>query len=428
MAEILKRHSMIYFANAGFDYYELWSQGLVQAASDRRIIDMLIRAPLKEIATIGYIRSYSLKDACKWHLLYEMNKHEEEGEASVRLNFRQNKEISDEEAHYLALDCVTTYLIGEVIGKQATEDTHTLGSIVLTHVRNNGMNVDEQMFSYCEGLLKKDMETYRQQLIQFGFPDPLKKKQKTEMEVLQEGWQSFICSYFQNFYDERYNIPFSIPCKNTCKRLILYGLNGIQNQQDRASLARLLTALLVDQKSALNKAEKEAWDSLTDEWDFLTPCDTSRKKEVWPILLKCFFDGFLRGLSYEEMKEAFDECIQDHSAWFAEEPEIKPTEFIQRKLKELEAAHQGLHFARTEKTGQLKCSKKDAWLLGDFGIKDPFLDAYNNFVHVQKYLSTYVNRAYVKADGKVHPRYGVVATMRTSSSSPNAKQLIFNNL
>ena len=419
MQELLKRSVKIFFANAGFDYYELWSEELQKAASDRRIIDILIRGALAEIATIGWIVTYSLKDACKRYLRYDIDKHEDEGDASVRLNFKQGRDLTEQEMVYLAIDCVTTYYAGIQMGPQATEDTHTLGSIVLTHIKNNGMPVDWEMFNYCEKLLKTDMETYRQQLIQFGFPDPLKKYEKTEMEVLQENWRAFINSYFKQFYDESYIMPVAIPCKTICKKLILYGLDAVKKGTDRSYTARVLTCLLVKQKKALSKKESAAWDELTEDLDFLVPCDVSRKAAVWPILLKKFLDGFAEGRDYEGMKELLDECVQGHPDWFTNEAPMKPSDFLQARLKEIEAAHKGMQFARTPKTGDLKCSKKDSWLLEDFGVHDAFLDCYNNFVHVQKYLSTFCNREHIKADGKVHPRYGVVATMRTSCSRPN---------
>lgn len=314
---------------------------------------------------------------------------------------------------------MTTYLASEAIGPQATEDTHTLGHIVLTHIRNNGMPVDQEMFDCCEALLKKDMETYRQQLIQFGFPDPLKKKEKSEMELLEESWRGYITSYFKQFYDESYSVPFSIPGKATCKRLILYGLTMLQREGERAHIARLLTALLVQSKGALSKQETESWQELTEDLDFLVPCDVSRKKEVWPLLLKRFLDAFSAGEDYDGIKVALEEVHEDHPDWYTKEEPIKPKAFIQEKLKQIEKEHPGLQFARTPKSGDLKCSKKDAWILKDFGVHDAFLECYTNFVHVQKYLSTFCNREHIKTDGKVHARYGIVATGRTSSNGPN---------
>lgn len=420
MEEVLKRDSKIFFANAGFDYYELWSPALQQAASDRRIVDILIRGPLYEIATIGFILTHSLKDACKRYLRYDIDKHEDEGENSVRLNFKQGRPLTDEEMLYLGLDCITTYLAGMEMGPQATEDTHTLGAIVLTHIRNNGMEVDPVMFDYCENLLKTDMETYRQQLIQFGFPDPLKKKEKTEMELLEEGWKSFIADYWQQFYDEKYFTPLAIPNKATCKRMMLYGLDAMKKGADRANLARLLTALFIQGKGNLSKKEIDSWNELTEaDFDFLVPCDVCRKQEVWPILLKKFLDKFAEGVTYKGMKEALDECVQEHAHWFATEAPVKAQDFLQARLKAIEEEHKGLQFTRTPKTGILKCSKKDAWLLDDFDVHDAFLDCYNNFVHVQKYLSTFCNREHIMSDGKVHPRYGIVATGRTSCTKSN---------
>ena len=423
MHEILIRDCTLYFANAGFDYYELWSEELQQAASDRRVIDILIRGALKEIATVGYIMTYSLKDACKFHLHYAMNKHEEDGDASVRLNFKRGKPVSDEECQYLGIDCITTYMAGHLMGPQPTEDTHTLGTITLTHVSNNGMLADMQVFNYCEELLKAEMEKYRQELIQFGFPDPLKKNEKTEMETLEEEWRGYITYYFRQFYEEVYSLPFSIPSKGVCKKLILYGMDTLKKDLDKTFIARTLTCILMSRKANFNKGEQESWEELVEDLDFLVPCDVARKKCIWPLLLKAFLDKFAEdGSTYESIKEALDEYVQDHADWFAEEPPIKRQDFIQERLKKIEQDHRGLQFPRTEKTDLLKCSKKNAWILEDYEVKDPFLDSYMNFIHVQKYLSTFCHREFIGRDNKVHPRYGVVATGRTSCTGPNVNR------
>lgn len=434
MHELLIRDLTLFFANVGFDYFELESNELRQAVTEGRVIDLLVRAPLREVATIGFIRTYSLVDACKNYLRYEMDKHEDQGDEAARVTFRRNKEVTIDQYQYLAIDCASTYYAAMEAGPQATEVTHTKGAIVLYHITKNGMPYDIKVWEYAEKLLKSSMDKYREELLTYGFPDPYKKDAPSELESLSSNWYPFFKTWLRCHVRENYAVLKGLPPKITIKRMLLYGSQLLQQGSDRAYIARVLTALVLQDKGALSKAEKAAWDALCDEVDFLDACDACKKKEVWPGILMCWMRAETETIdethtertpNYTDIGyvwQKVDDYVQEHQHWFTKDEPIKPKAFIQQKLQQLEADYAGLSFDKTLKTKELKCSKKDVWKLADAGAKDPFLTAYVNFTHAQKYMSAFVDRKYMRSDGRVRCRYGLVSTGRTSASGPNLQQ------
>jgi hypothetical protein len=280
-----------------------------------------------------------------------------------------------------------------------------------------------EMFEHCEKLLDNKMEEYRQQLISYGFPDPLKKYEEKEIDILEEQWDSYLQNWIYSYIDEEYkNIPKKLPDKTTCRRIFLYLFKGIAKKEDKASVVRCIVAILFQQKKSLPKIEANFFDDVCEIADFIPACDALKKREVWPIIIKNMMDCFLKNMDLDQMLEHLDNMIQEHTDWFTKEVSMKPKDFLQQKLQELQKRFSGLNFDKTEKTGDLKCSKTDNWMLEDVGCKDPFLISYNNFIHVQKYKSTFVNRSHIKSDGKVHARFGIVNTLRSSCSKPNIQQ------
>lgn len=422
--EIAVRNITIYLANAGFDYYELWCEELQEAASPSRnnVVDIFMRAAIKEVGSIGYIHTRDLKNACKRYLEYEMDKHEDEGEASLRINFRRDVPVTEDQYKYLAIDCATTYYVAKVIGPQPTEHSMTRGQICLYHIQKNGFAVDNEMLEYCEDLLTNKMEEYRLQLISFGFPDPLKKKEAKEIEIFEEHWPAFIQAWASTFIKDSYSLPKQLPSRVTCRRIFLYLYRGLLLKTSKADTVRIILAILIQNKASLTKVEKSYFDNLSEDVDFIAACDAVSKREVWPLLIKYFLEAFVEYSELDKVLEVVDEKVQEHSDWFCQEAPVKPTTFLQNKLHELQDTYKGLVFDKTEATGALKCSKTDSWKLEDAGCEDQFLLAYNNFVHVQKYKSTFVNRSHIKSDGKVHARYGIVNTLRSNCVKPNMQQ------
>lgn len=422
LLEVLKRDCKIFLANAGFDYYELHCRELQEAVFNDKVVDILIRAALKEISTIGFIRTYKLVDACKNYIDYEMDKHEDQGDKAARVTFRQDKPVTDEQYRYLALDCACTYFAGMAMGEQATETTHTRGQIVLYHITSNGMPVDRFMFDYCETMLKEERQKYRQQLINFGFPDPMKKDIETDSERINRVWLPYMRQWVGSFVNESYNTPMKVPTKNTCKRLIVYMAFYMDSGQELSSLARSFVAVLCDGKKTMVKAEKDVWDRLSEQYPFLCACETSWKAVTWPMLLERFMQSIQENKDLDGCMADMEELMGDHPEWFSREEPAKPTVFLQEKLQALEKQYPGLEFDRTPKTQNLKCSKTSQWKLDDVGCKDPFLDSYMAYVHANKYIASFCNREYLKSDCKMHARFGIVNTGRSSCAKPNLQQ------
>ena len=422
MSQLLQHDVTVYLANAGFDYYELESQDLQDAVTRGQVIDLLIRAALHQISTIGFITVHSLKDVCKRYLNYDMDKHEAEGDRSVRVNFRRNKEVTEEQEIYLAIDCVSTYYASEEIGPQATEDTHTRGQIVLYHITKNGLPYDPVVWSYTEHLLQKEMDEKRAELLTYGFPDPYKKNEASPMEALNEMWWEFLQKWLKGRFKESYWLPRSLPGKSVCKRMLLYGTHYMQNGDEKATMARVFVVCLVQDKGSLTKKETLCWKHLTEEWPFLDACDATTKKDVWPTVLITWMQAELEGKDINGCWEAVDDMLLDHQHWFTKEEPLKPQVFIQERLNKLEEEYPGLEFERTPKTGLVKFSKKDSWKLDDSGVKDPFIRSYVDFVHVQKYKTAFCNREFMRPDNRVRGRFGIVESGRTSCSKPNLQQ------
>lgn len=238
---------------------------------------------------------------------------------------------------------------------------------------------------------------------------------------MQEQWDDFLKGFLGKFIDEQYSLPKGLPGKSTCQRILLFASSYMSHAQSKATIARLI-AVIILQSKAMSKAEKDAWNTITETYEFLDVCDQCKKKEVWPTLVKAFMTAMMNGKQLERCWSDVEATVEERAHWFATEEPIKPREFLQAKLKGLEATYGGLEFDRTEKTAELKCSKKDAWKLEDAGCKDPFLVSYTNFTHCQKYLSGFVNSDYLCSDGRVRGRFGLVATGRTSCSRPNLQQ------
>ena len=95
-------------------------------------------------------------------------------EDSTRLSFkRQNADgssfqISEEQAKYLALDCISTWAVGEAVPPSPVEVAHTLGLVVLAHISSNGFPVDRVVRDYFERKIVEKMDERRAELISFG--------------------------------------------------------------------------------------------------------------------------------------------------------------------------------------------------------------------------------------------------------------------
>lgn len=420
--EICMRNITIYFANVGFDYFQLYCEELTKAVSHNKVTDVLIRAAIKELGTIGFIRSYSLVDVCKNHINYKMDKHEDKGDQAERVTFRRITPVTEDQYKYLAIDCITTYYAAIELGPQPTEYTHVKGAICLYQTEKNGFPVDRKMFDYCSKLLTDKREIYRQELIQQGFPDPLKKKEETDIQRLTRVWQDFLTSWYKSHIEEEYTLPKDLPGKNTCKKMLLYGIFYMLTGEEKSTMTRTMLSILLNPKNTLSKSEQNFLGKLAVSYDWIDPCDAVTKTGVWPLLLERFMCSEMEGKGFKDIMDDLRDVMENHPEWFTTEEPLKPTVYLQQKLEELENGSRILVFDKTPKSGKRKCSKKDKWMLDDAGVHDAFLDSYVNYQHVNKYLSSYCNEEHIRSDGRVRGHFGMVATLRSNCVGPNLQQ------
>jgi DNA polymerase I-like protein with 3'-5' exonuclease and polymerase domains len=118
------------------------------------------------------------------------------------------------------------------------------------------------------------------------------------------------------------------------------------------------------------------------------------------------------------------EIIDDNSHWLNNEKQVGPVTFLQQHIEGLLKQYPNLQLEKTEKSGNYKLTLKDMWRLEDAGVKDPFVECYTRYKHADKYLSTYLNRSFIREDGKIHARFtNLLKTTRTSCTSPNLQNL-----
>lgn len=422
LKHILERDIRIYLANAGFDYYELECPELQDAVSRNKVVDILIRGALRDIATVGFIRTYSLVDACHNYLNYEMDKHEDQGDQAARVTFRQDVPVTQEQCVYLAIDCMSTYYAGKAMGPQATEEANTRGAIVLYHISKNGFPVDRKVFDHFYNLLAKEKEKYRQELLTYGFPDPEDKNKPSETEQVTNTWVTFIYGWLDKLVGHHEGVPRKLITRVSSKRALVYLVNTVRSKQALEVFAKYLFVILLEDKASLTKKEQEYWEVIAEAYD-LDCLETSIKRQVWPILLQTVLEEVTAGKDLDAAFDKFQEVVQEHPEFWVKQEKVSPKKFLQEKLTKLEQEYPGLKFDRTEKSQQLKCSKTDAWKLQDAGCKDPFLISYMMYNHMGKYMSTYTNYTYIRSDNKMRSRYGIVTTCRSSSSYPNLQNL-----
>lgn len=422
LGDILKRDILMYFANVGFDYFELACQELTDATARNKVVDILLRAALKDISTIGFITTYSLVDVCKHYLDYDMNKHEDQGDKAARVTFRRDTPVTEEQLEYLAIDCMTAYYAGVIMGKQPTETANTRGAVVLYHISKNGLYVDRPIFDHFRDLLVEKKEQFRQELLTYGFPDPELKNAPAESVVIENNWKKFVYKWFDKIVGNHANVVTNVPTKTTARRALVYLVYVMENGGVLQEFAKYLAIILQEQKKALSKKEVAHYNALAEKYE-LESLDTTIKRAVWPNMLECILNAAAEHKTIPECFQAFDALMQEHQDWWVKPVPVSPQKFLQAHLAELEKQYPGLVFDRTEKSQQLKCSKADAWKLSDAGCKDPFLISYINYIHFQKYLSTYLNPEFIRPDGRVRTKFGMVTTARTSSTKPNVQNL-----
>lgn len=409
-----------YYFNAAFDFLVfdkalkkphnmLWS-----AVACDYVIDVGCRAQLHEIATLGYTtaHSFSLKGMCKHYLKYDMDKGEDQGDAAARLTFRPGVPITEEQLIYLGIDCFTTWALGATLPKRATEATHTRGSIVLRAIETNGLCVDRRVWDAFVNMLQIDQEQYRQELLSFGFPDPVKTpKQEKQFDAR-------TCALLERIIanapaDMRCPVT-KVPSKDQMRRLFVY----MYSKPDQLPVAT--ATVMADPRKIPDKKERETLAEIIETYNLGGVFEARSGQALAAVFYTVLSNIWQTECSFASAMEAADLVLQENPQWLA--PPVKqigPKAFMQQHLKELSEKYPKLRLSRTKKSGELKLTKDDLWLLTDMGISDPFLTAHQNYCHATKFLSTYLNDKFIRRDGRIHPRYtNILRTGRTSCRGP----------
>ena len=444
------------YFNLGFDEQVLDNEddeaSLMTAIDSGRVRDMQIRIHLHQIAHVGWIRGnlYSLAGCALNFLNCTLDKGDpNDPENSARLTFRRfNKDgsrykITQEHAKYLPFDCISTWCLGEEVAEQPTEVAHTKGMVVLAHISKNGLRVDMPVFEAMEKKLLAARDEARERLLQFGFPDPYKDAAKeardarilfySEYEILLRrhglltGWKLFEKPSEE---DEDVRVyDFQMPKKLNLRAMLCYMYNHSECVDEMDTMALNVQTVAEDENLTFRKHLKDFYGELLDRYNLLA-FDVARKGIVMTALVAYTMQDLndqyenrgarTAGYNFDEAIEYASEQLDKHPDWLTSDTPIGPRKFFQDHVKKILEVYPKLELDTTPKSGDVKLTLKDRWRLDEFNIRDKFLDAYIDFNHCQKYLSTYLNREYVKSDSRVHPRFtNILRTGRVSCSSPN---------
>lgn len=425
------------YFNLGYDEQVLSNEDpdkpLQVAIDQRRVVDMQIRVHLRELATLGYIRGnlYSLAD-CSTALLNCTLDKGDGSETSTRMSFRRSVPLTQEQAQYLALDCITTWALGAVVQPQPTEIEHSQGAVVLHRITSNGMCVDLRMFRYFKHELNKARDRYRQELLRYSFPDPYADAAddaKVVRSTFHAQYQRLLAlgGFTSGLHAADEDDDRNMPAKCSLRYIILYLYAHSSEPEEIKQLAENVKTVAEWDRTTLRKREADLYDTLCEDHGIQAVDQCTRAIAIQAFvsrLLQLACDGVEQSGQYvfEDIVQSALAYIDEKPEWLAPEPKIGPRKFFQSYVARIESNNPGLELERTEKSGEIRLTKKDTWRLEDMGIEDGFLDSYTSFNHVGKYLTTYMKDDFIAADGKMHPRYtSLMRTGRTSSNAPNAQ-------
>ena len=461
MRELCARDIEQRYFNLGYDEPVLDNEderkALMLAIDGNRVFDMSIRQKLYDIEKLGFTRkSLNTLAACtKYYEHWELDKGDG-SDTSARMSFKRYNadgslyKITDEQARYLPYDCIATWCLGEAIPMLAKDPrtgvpfelAHVKGMVVLAHISINGFPVDMKVWSALEDKLKSAMDKYRQELLQYGYPDPYKDAKQEKREVVDTfheeykrlmsrfGLQSGFTPVANKDSDETDAVQWTMPMpsKNAIRRAIVYIWE--HEPEETQELAEDLHVILEDPKPKnLRKAESTVYDQICEDYE-LGPIDDASRD----IALRGYLGAVLKSINeqlasgdeyaFKVAVDAADDLLDHHADWLAKTEAPSPKKFFQQHIRRLMDDNPKLELDMTEKSKEIKLAKDDMWRLEDLGIEDKFLESYTGFMHVRKLLSTYLDRKYIGSDGKVRAHYtNILKTGRTSCASPNLQNL-----
>ena len=407
--ELHRQKIMVYMFNAAFDIPTAETQEVYSMLDEDLIMDVGINYQIHNIATKGDIAfdCLSLKGAAAKVAGMELDKGEDKGDEAARVTFHRNVPLTDEQREYLSGDLLSTYLIGDAYVPQPTVFLQTKADLVLATMTRNGLLIDKEVWSALRNQVTTEMNEAKSKLETFGFPFPNDGNANDPKDIL-----------FHELAVLGYPCDKDSVTKEQLRRAILEAAKyyeehktQVTDESNAKELADRITAeFYKDGKLSANDSRNyKAFMEGIDAMAF----DTSRsQKALYPVLTEAL--RVIKTGSADTSK--LTDELDNHLYVLEKKASIGPVKFLQDYVERLMQEYPNLELEITPKSGRVKISKTDKWRLEDAGVKSEFLEAYMDYKHNEKLLSTYLKPEYIREDGKVHPHYNVlVRTGRTSS-------------
>ena len=409
--ELHRQRIRVYMFNAAFDIPTAETPEVYAMLDEDLILDVGINFQLYNIATKGDIAfdALSLKGAAKKIIGMELDKGEDKGDEAARVTFRRHVSLTDEQRDYLSGDLLSTYLIGDAHSVQPTAYLQTKADLVLATMTRNGLLVDKDVWGALRNQVIKEMTEAKEKLKTFGFPFPEDADAKDPANMYHA--MLVRMGIYSDVDDTTLN-------KTQLRGAILelakfYEENSMiaPTEQEACELAKRChqQGIITEKLPAATMRQYKAFMESIDALAF----DGSRsQKALYPILLAGIQLAEKGVVSLDQLSEALDE----YADVLDKKPVVGPVTFLQEYVDSLLRQNPNLELEVTPKSGRVKVSKTDQWRLDDAGVKSEFLEAYMDYKHNEKLLSTYLKPEFIKEDGKIHPHFNVIVrTGRTSS-------------
>ena len=379
------------------------------------------------LATRGKFRydCQDLEGACANLFQLTLDKEKDAGDAAARLSFHRGVEPTDKQLAYLAGDIVGTYLCGTYCKPYPTWDLQSMSSYILYRMTYNGAPVDVKVHRYYQERLREEMEIAAEKLRLLGYP--LKeKKSNVEKSIIriERDVKKLGCTGLTESLSGRRNAQV-----RAIVELTKYAIDSTDmfHSAGDAPNADVLERIKILGDDPLGPDEEDLYYGFMEAAD-LGAFAARGKKDILLIVLAEIIHCVLIKKNTDGM---IDHMITwgDENAGLLDSTEGKGSQkFFQNHLINLMNQNPGLVFPKTKSGKSWSFTKSDKYLLEDAGVSSPFLEAYADYRHYEKYLGTYLNPAAVFPDGKIRPRFKNLVRSGRSASGGNHKLRDENNV
>ena len=419
--ELHRQKVMVYMFNAAFDIPTAETQEVYAMLDEDLIMDVGINYQIHNIATKGDIAfdCLSLKGCAAKVAGMELDKGEEKGDEAARVTFHRDAPLTDEQREYLSGDLLSTYLIGDAFLPQPTVFLQTKADLVLATMTRNGQLIDKEVWGALRAQVTKEMNEAKEKLESYGFPFPNDPNANDPKDIF-FGELSILGVQYDSIDN---------PSKGQIRKALLqasrYYKDHAMESTDKYNAQELASVLITELSGngKLSAADSREYKAFMESIEALAFDTSKAQKALYPVLTESLRTLKKGSADPEVLKTSLD----DHVYVLEKKSPVGPVKFLQDYIERLLMEHPNLELETTEKSGRVRISKTDKWRLDDANVKSEFLEAYMDYKHNEKLLSTYLKPEYIKEDGKIHPHFNVlVRTGRTSSGGFGS--LNFQNL